>query len=142
MSPTGKTSGFTLIELMVTLALAGLLLALVPPLLDKGGDRARLLHDQRGLISQLRLARSEAIAADHPVTLRFDLAGRRYGIEKLDQPIDPGISLTLDTPLAEQGAIRFFADGSASGGIIGLANRSGSASLHIDWLTGSVEVDR
>jgi len=133
-------AGFTLIELMVTLALAGLMLALVPPLLDKGGDRARLLHDQRDLVSQLRLARSEAIAGDRPVTLRFDLAKRLYGIERLDQSIDSGIAVTLDTPLAELGEIRFFADGSTSGAVIGLANRSGSARVRVDWLTGSVEV--
>jgi general secretion pathway protein H len=140
MSPTGRgSSGFTLIELMVTLSLAGLLLALVPPLLDKGGDRARLAHDRRLLLSQLRLARSQAIAGNRPVALRFDLDHRLFGIESLGQKIDDSIAVTLDTPLAEAGEIRFFPDGSASGAVIGLANRSGRVRLAVDWLTGSVE---
>jgi general secretion pathway protein H len=140
MSPTGRgQAGFTLIELMVTLALAGLLLALVPPLLEKGGDRARLAHDRRLLLNQLRLARSEAIAGNKVVTLRFDLDHRRFGIGSLSQRLDESIAVTLDTPLAEAGEIRFFPDGSASGAVIQLANRSGQVRLAVDWLTGAVE---
>jgi len=121
MSPTGEAvsqSGFSLIELMVTMALATTMLALVPPLLGQGGERARLDHDRRGLIDQFRLARSEAIAGDHEISIGFDLA--------------------LETPLADSAEIRFYADGSASGGTIRLVNRSGSVALEVDWLTGGV----
>jgi len=141
MSPTGKKrreGGFTLIELMVTMAMAGLMLAVVPSLLDKGGDRARLAHDRRGLLSQLRLARSEAIVGGHEVVMRFDLDHRRYGIGSLNQNIDDSVMISLQTPLADRSEIHFFADGSASGGIIQLTNSSGEASLQVDWLTGRV----
>jgi len=141
MSPTGEAvsqSGFSLIELMVTMALATTMLALVPPLLGQGGERARLDHDRRGLIDQFRLARSEAIAGDHEISIGFDLAHRRYGIGKPDQTIDAGVSVALETPLADSAEIRFYADGSASGGTIRLVNRSGSVALEVDWLTGGV----
>ena len=132
-------SGFTLIELMVTLALAGLLLALVPPLLDKGGDRARLAHDRRVLVGQLRLARSEAIAGDHAVDVIFDLDHRLFGIGKPSTSFDASLAVTLDSPIEEKGLIRFFPDGSASGAAIQLANRSGRVDLTVDWLTGAVQ---
>jgi hypothetical protein len=40
--------------------------------------------------------------------------------------------------LADSAEIRFYADGSASGGTIRLVNRSGSVALEVDWLTGGV----
>ena len=117
MSPAGK-SGFTLIELLVTLALAGLLLALVPPLLGKGTDAARLKHDSRILAAQLRQARSQAIASGKMVAIVPHAS--------------EGVSVSGD------GEIRFFPDGSASGGAIDLANKAGVAHLSVDWLTGAV----
>jgi general secretion pathway protein H len=140
MSPAGKgQSGFTLIELMVTLALAGLLLALVPPLLDKGGDRARLRHESRVMLDQLHQARSRAIAGDREVAMRFDPAARRFGIDGLSQSLAGGVALEIETPSDEVGRIRFFPDGGASGGLIRLSNGSGAARLQVDWLTGMVE---
>lgn len=139
MSPAGRAqSGFTLIELLVTLALSGLLLALVPPLIGKGGDRARLNHDRSDLLSQLRLARSEAIAGDRIVAVKFDLAQRIYSVDGKKFSLDRGIEISLETPADESGQIRFFADGSASGAIIRLANPAGKAALSVDWLTGKV----
>jgi len=117
MSPAGK-SGFTLIELLVTLALAGLLLALVPPLLGKGTDAARLKHDSRILAAQLRQARSQAIASGKMVTV----------IPHASE----GVTVSGDVE------IRFFPDGSASGGAVELANKSGVARLSVDGLTGAV----
>ena len=116
MSPAGK-SGFTLIELLVTLALAGLLLALVPPLLGKGTDAARLKHDRRIIAAELSQARSQSIASGK--------------IVEVHPHVSDGVTLTLE------GELRFFPDGSASGAIINLANKSGSARLTVDWLTGA-----
>lgn len=124
---SSKHAGFTLVELMVTLALAGLLLSLVPPLLGKGGDRARLDHDFRLMTDSLRLARSRAIASDQEVVVRFD------------HPLSRGVAITVETPADEAGSLRFHPDGSASGALIRLANESGSRGLSVDWLTGAVE---
>jgi general secretion pathway protein H len=111
-------SGFTLIELLVTLALAGLLLALVPPLLGKGTDAARLKHDRRIIAAELRQARSQAIASGKSVPVH--------------PRVSDGVTLTIDNDIV------FFPDGSASGGAIDLANKSGHARLSVDWLTGAV----
>jgi prepilin-type N-terminal cleavage/methylation domain-containing protein len=137
MSPTGN-SGFTLIELLVTMALAGMLLAVVPPLLDKGGDRARLVHDRRTLVGQLRLARSQAIAMGRDVPVPFDLSNRRFGIDSPQISFANGVDITLDSTLANPPEIRFFADGSASGAMIHLHNPAGDVVLQVDWLTGRI----
>ena len=142
MSPAGSNkhnSGFTLIELMVTLALATLLLSLVPPLLGKGGDRARLDHDARLLGDGLRLARSRAIVGDREVVVRFDPQGNRFGLDEREQSLSRGVAATVETAADEPGILRFYPDGSASGALIRLANDSGSRTLAVDWLTGTVE---
>jgi len=135
MSRTGE-AGFTLIELLAVLVLAGLAMALVPPLLDKGGDRARLDHDRRVILDLLRQARSDAIVSGRTIAFRVDAAHRLYGVEKTDKTLEDGVELTVETPLAHPGEIHFFADGSASGGQIDLANPAGHDRVQIDWLTG------
>jgi general secretion pathway protein H len=138
MSPAGNDRGFTLIELLVTLALAGLMLAIVPPLLDKGGDRARLNHDRRALFATLRLARSQAIAGGRDISVIFDLSARRFGIREPNQHFADGLDITLEATKNNPPEIRFFADGAASGGIIHLSNPAGQIGLQVDWLTGRV----
>jgi len=141
MSPAGsnREKGFTLIELMVTLALAGLLLALVPPLLGKGGDRARLDHDFRLLTDNLRLARSRAIVGDREVLVRFDPKANQFAFDDRIHPLSAGVAASVETAADDPGILRFYPDGGASGALIRLANDSGSRALSVDWLTGAVE---
>lgn len=136
MSRAGSQAGFTLLELLAVLALAGMLMALVPPLLGKGSDRARLDHDRRAILDSLRQARSDAIVSGRTVAFRVDPAHRLYGVGKTDRPLEDGVELTVEAPLAHPGEIHFFADGSASGGLVELTNPAGRDRLQIDWLTG------
>ncbi len=130
---------------MVVLVLAGLLMALVPPLLEKGTDAARLRADTRRLVDMLQLARSHAIARSAETDFVIDLETRRYGIppERLDGSIDDGVDVEMKMAEAERlaprrAAVRFFPDGSASGAQIRLANPAGAATVQVDWLTGRV----
>ena len=150
MSPTGEppvAAGFTLLELLVTLAVAGLLLTLVPPLMERGSDRARLQSDTRRLSGALGLARSQAIAGAAEVPFVIDLEARRYGIDGggngFSGVLDPGVAVQVEMAAADRlgdrrGLIRFFPDGSSSGGTIHLGNRAGGAIIEVDWLTGKV----
>lgn len=140
MSRTGDQSGFTLIELLAVLVLAGLAMALVPPLLDKGGDRARLDHDRRAILDLLRQARSDAIVSGKTVAFRVDAGTRRYGVGRTDKALEDGVELTVETPLAHAGEIHFFADGSASGGAIDITNPAGHDRMQVDWLTGKAAI--
>jgi general secretion pathway protein H len=73
------------------------------------------------------------------VAVRFDLTHRRFGIGAPSLAFARGIEVAVESPAANVGEIRFFPDGSASGGAVELGNRSGAARLTIDWLTGAVE---
>jgi general secretion pathway protein H len=145
-APAAKAAGFTLIEIIVVLAILGFALAMIarygaPP--TRGLD----LRGAAGAVaSGLRLARSEAILRNHPVTFDLDLAGHRFrpGSGKAQQ-LSPALAIELLTIAGERrrgnaGDIRFNPDGSSSGGRITLADGGRKIMIGVDWLTGRVSV--
>ncbi|HYD29939.1 MAG TPA: GspH/FimT family pseudopilin, partial [Azospirillaceae bacterium] len=82
----------------MVLALLGLILAVVPPVLGVGTDSARLRADTRGLAAALATARSEAILAGREVAFVVDAARRTYGLGgAMDGRLDDGMRVDLLT---------------------------------------------
>ena len=139
--------GFTLIELLVVLAiLAGLLYVAVPRLSASRGAVA--LHAAAAdLAAELRLVRSAAIAADDAKILIVDTKRNRFGAEG-DVPfhlVPPDVRMTVLTAESEllpdgTPAIRFFPDGSSTGGGVELAGPTATVVVAVDWLTGQVSL--
>ncbi len=140
------TSGFTLIEIFVVLAILGLALALVVGYGSPAGRGLDLRGSAAALASGLRLARSEAILHNRAVTFDLDLAGRRYrsGSGPVHQlPASLAIELltiTGERRNADTGSIRFNPDGSSSGGRISLADGGRKIMVGVEWLTGRVSI--
>src|SRR5215207_1423692 len=120
--------GFTLLEILVVLAILGLALVLVTgfrPPWSRGFD---LDSTAAELAAHLRLVRSEAIARDRPVAFELDLANHQYRRGRAAaRPLPRELLIELVTITGERqgaaaGAIRFYADGSSSGGRIVLAD--------------------
>ncbi len=72
--------GFTLIEVMVVMALLALMLALVSPNFSTVVPGVSLKAAARTLAGSLRHARSRAIALNEEVALAIDVENRRYAI--------------------------------------------------------------
>ncbi|MCK5829671.1 MAG: GspH/FimT family pseudopilin [Methylococcales bacterium] len=66
----GKCNGFTLIELMVTLAISGIVMSIGIPSFDQIIKNNRLTTNINELVISLNLARSEAVKRNQPVTIR------------------------------------------------------------------------
>ena len=142
--------GFTLIELLVVLALASMLLTLVPGAFEKllPGLRYRATLAEVG--ATLREARAAAVSEAREVAVLIDLDARTFGFRRGDGRqvagrIDAGLDLKLRIAEGEQlsagsGHIRFFPDGSSSGGRIVLGRAEGGHRISVDWLTGRVSV--
>src|SRR5271169_5379825 len=79
-SGAGKQGGFTLIELVVALAVMGLALVLIVGYKAPWSSGLGLEGTASELASGLRLARSQAIADNQPVAFSLDLAGHRYRV--------------------------------------------------------------
>jgi len=141
-----RPGGFSLIELLVVVAVMGFILALIVGYRAPWSSGLSLEGTAAELASGLRLARSQAIADNRPVAFALDLAGHRYRVGG-DPPrgLPPKLSIGLLTVNGEKrsatvGDIRFNPDGSSTGGRITLAQGDRRVAVGVDWLTGRVTV--
>jgi general secretion pathway protein H len=140
--------GYTLLELLVAFAVMGLVLASVPMIVAtaRPGPTARVAAEE--LAAALRLARGEAIRRYAPATVLLDVERRVYrGADGGEQALAEDLDLKFVTARSElagdtAGQIRFFPDGSATGGKITISEGGQSYIVNVDWLTGAVDVER
>ncbi len=141
--------GYTLFEVLVTLAIIGMVLAAVP--LVAGGPRpgAEVRAAAIELASALRQTRSEAIAGFRSETFILDIERGVYraGSARPESALPEGMEFSLYTARSEledenTGRIRFFPDGSATGGRVTLASGGHSYVVAVDWLTGAVGMEQ
>ena len=127
--PATTQRGFTLLELMVVLAIVALALGLV---LQFGPSRASGLsfdvavHQVTGA---LRVAHARAIAHGRPTSVTFSAS--RFQLEG-----DAPIVLGSDIALSGDPIIHFLPDGGSSGGHVTLRTEHRQATIGVDWLTG------
>ena len=139
--------GFTLLEILVVLVIGVLLVALVPPLLSGLGDATELRGAARQLAAGLRNARNDAITHQREAVLTLDLEQHRFGVTGNPQVIHlpDGLALQIHTAQSElinsaMGNIRFFPDGSSTGGHITVSGPKLAYQVNVDWLTGAIAI--
>jgi general secretion pathway protein H len=139
--------GFTLLELLVVLTIVAVVLAFVPGFMLRGQPGLDVDVAARAIADSLRQARSEAVLQNREQLFALDVEERlfRIGGQRAPVQIPRGIEITFQTARSEAvsekiGRIRFFPDGSATGGRIGLALDGQRVDVVVDWLTGLVSV--
>lgn len=150
-------TGFTLLELLVVLTIAGLLAAVVPPLYSQAVPGARLKTTTRDFALSLREARGSAITSGSQVDLRLLAEPPSYVVGSAPATRLPqAVSVTAydylsaaDATLTAASAstetefvVRFFPDGSSNGAVIKLANGSTAYRVDVSWLLGDIRVSR
>ncbi len=141
-----RASGFTLIEVVVVLAVLGVALALIVGYKPPWSRGLGLRGSAAELASGLRLARSEAISRNRPVTVELDLAAHRYQVGAAPpRPLPQELRIALLTVDGEQrngttGGIRFNPDGSSTGGRITLADGARTMAVGVEWVNGRVSI--
>ncbi|CDH43931.1 GspH/FimT family pseudopilin [Candidatus Contendibacter odensensis] len=142
-----RQRGFTLLEILVALVIGVLLVALVPPLLSGMSGATELRSAARQLAAGLRSARNEAITRQREAVLTLDLAQHRFGVsgDPREIKLPGGVALKLYTAQSEliggaTGNIRFFPDGSSTGGAITVSDPKRAYRVNVDWLTGAVAI--
>ena len=140
--------GFTLLELLVVLAIIGVVLAFVPGFMLRGHPGLDVDVAARAIADALRQARSHAVLHNRDQLFALDVEERLFRIAGQRAPVQmaKGIEVTFQTARTEVmsetiGQIRFFPDGSATGGRIGLALDGRHVEVVVDWLTGLVSVN-
>lgn len=137
-----RRAGFTLLETVLALALIGLVATLALPRSPRDSGTSLRIKAYE-VMALLRADRDAARAGGVPVVARVDLAERilRSGASERAVALPPRMSVRISEGLT--GGVRFFPDGTATGGEIFLA-RPGSGGLlavRIDGLTAAVDLD-
>lgn len=143
-----KCAGFTILELLIVLVIVVLGFAVVGLNLSSGKGAMEHKAVVRDVVSALRYARGQALMTHQEMTVTFDLEQNTYQISGRDEvfSIPESIEVTVVTAQSElsgggQGNIRFFADGSSTGGRVVLDRGEISRQIDINWLTGQLEVE-
>lgn len=142
-----RSRGFTLLEMLVVLIIAGLMVALVPPLFSGAVSGTKVKGSARDLVIALREARSKAIIQNNEQVLHLDLETPRYRVGDGDiRALPDGMAIAVETitgarvdPRAKH-TLRFFPDGSSSGELVTLTGGSRVYHLQLNWLTGGITV--
>jgi general secretion pathway protein H len=143
---TRSEDGFTLIEMLVVIAIVALIAAFTLPQFSGAQAKADMTSTAHRLAAGLRSTRNLAMAYGRSEAFSLDIAhGLFRAGTAVVQPVDKSIGLTLVTASRERidtaaGSIRFFADGSSTGGGIGLRAGARNALILVDWLTGRVSI--
>ena len=139
--------GFTLLELMVVLALLALLMGLVLPGLQRTVKKERDRATLRQLTTTLRLARSQAATTRQRVRVFVNRETGQYRLEDSNrQGVLTGMRLgetrlVWQDPGHRQGYIAFYGDGSSSGGKLALEDLTGRRyNLEVEIITGKVSL--
>ena len=136
--------GFTLLELLVVILLIAAITGLAVGVLGIGKSGRELRGTARTLATELRFARVQAMTTGKSQTMELDLDARTWtAARKHHGEISKDLQLRFDGVRQEQrsqrtAAIRFFADGSSTGGRISLRVRDTGIRIDVRWLTGEV----
>jgi general secretion pathway protein H len=141
------SAGFTLLELLVVLMLMAMVYALAVPMISAGMPGTELKGAARQLAAGLRQARSLAVTRKEESTLILDVEQRNFKVsgDQRRYALPAKVDISLFTAQSELlpdkiGAIRFYPDGSSTGGRITVKSGVRKYEINVDWLTGQVTI--
>ena len=140
-----RARGFTLIEMLAVIVLIAIAVTVTAVSL-RGRARGQLEASAQRVAAGLRDTRTRAMATGKPQWFTVDLRGHAWAAPGREPHAFPaGADVRVTSALQESdrsgvARIRYFPDGSSSGGNIVLGDDRRSARIDVDWLTGAVTV--
>jgi general secretion pathway protein H len=140
--------GFTLLELVVVLAIGVTMYALLLSAPFGKVSAGDLKAAAREVASGLRTAQSTAMATRRDALMTIDMESREFvttgqpEVRRLPSKIDLKL-FTAQTEVENEhrGSIRFYPDGSSTGGRVTVAAGDRKYMVDVDWLTGRVAIN-
>ncbi len=138
--------GYTLAELLVVLAILGLVTAIAAPRFTTRSDPARIRQVSAEVVNLLRNAKISARRTGTSTKIFFNPLEKQVWIEgggkKLD--FDPELNLTVTGADVESEGdnigIRFFPDGQSTGGVIEMELGTTIHKIDVIWANGEVRL--
>jgi general secretion pathway protein H len=141
-----RANGFTLLEMLAVILLIGIAATAVSISVTQGLASARVRAASSELAGALRAVRAQAIVRGQDQHFDVDTQANSYRNVKQQEVLLPKgmhVSITSakeDQPNDHTGRIRFFPDGSSTGGRITLQSGKREWHVNVSWLTGEVRV--
>lgn len=142
-----RQRGFTLIELLVVLLIIGVVLSLAPVAFHRVVPSLELKSAARQVAAVFREARSLAIRDNREAAVIVDTVAKTYSLATGNRAhrLAEGFGVSMVAAASEQiddstGQIRFFPDGSSTGGRLTLSKNEREYHIVVDWLTGRAEI--
>jgi general secretion pathway protein H len=141
-----RATGFTLLEMLVVIVLIGIAAAAVAVSASQGLAAARVRAAGTDLAAALRYTRAQAIVHARPEVFTLDVDGRSYQVPgRPSKTLPEGMRLAVTSAAEDQSGtrlarIRFFPDGSSTGGRVTLRRGAREWHVNVAWLTGAVSV--
>ncbi|HEV2679208.1 MAG TPA: GspH/FimT family pseudopilin [Rhodanobacter sp.] len=141
-----RARGFTLLEMLAVILLIGIAAAAVSISVTQGLASARVRAASSELAGAMRATRAQAIVRGQEQNFDVDTQANSYsGVKQHDVRLPKGMRVSItsakeDQPNGHTGRIRFFPDGSSTGGRITLQGGKREWHVNVSWLTGEVRV--
>ena len=136
--------GFTLLEMMAVLILIAIAVTAVSMTVAKSLESAKVNAVSRDLAAALRHTRGQAIVTGKQQVITFNLRDWTYTVPKRPaKKLPDGMELRVRTAAEEQvdadtWGLRFYPDGSSTGGRITVIRGQRQWQINVSWLTGEV----
>ena len=147
LDPPGNDDGFTLLELLVVLGIISLVLVSVVAFRAPRPGNFALKASAHEIAAHLRAARASAIQRNAERVFWLNMTKGKFWSEPANKKrsLPPGVKTTLVTAQSEifngdLASIRFFPDGSSTGGAVVLDRTGRGYAITTDWLTGQIRV--
>lgn len=145
-SRRAASAGFTLVELLVVFFILGLACAAVAEVVHRRSPDLELRSAASEVAANFREARSLAIHTNSETLVTINLDDRTVNAaDGGEYAIPQDLGVTVRTATSElkgegAGAIRFFPDGSSTGGRVTLFVDDRRYDVVVQWITGRVDV--
>lgn len=142
-----SNAGFSMVELLIVLAIIGLLASLAVPALLRFGGSQSVEQSSDVVRGKLAEARNRAIATGRLQFVRLDfgnrtLTGAKGEIVTLSPSLNYRLVTAQELAQVDTGSITFNPNGGSSGGSVMISGSDGTPNLKIavHWLTGTITV--
>lgn len=144
--PLPADSGYTLLELLVVIAIISLIVSAAPAVYSNVVPTFQVRQYANDLATQLRQLRDRSRATSTVSVIDFDSSSEASALSAIGVAVPDGATATFEPAeiWATDGMsqLQFFPTGSSNGGTITLRKDTLEVVIHIDWVSGAVQVEQ
>jgi general secretion pathway protein H len=147
LPPLRGQTGFSLLELIIVVVMIGLLFSIAAVSVGRSVTGAEIRNAHRAVTAGLRHTRGQAIVQREQQVFLVDADANSWQASgEAPVRLPEGMAITLNTARSEltgenAGGIRFFPDGSSTGGSVVLSSGEREWHVSVGWLTGEIGLD-